>query len=173
MSLDTQIVLGPNASLSLGQAWAFMGLTVTMGLGIAAGFAVLGFWPVLPFAGLELAALGAALWASMRRNGYREVLCFDEREVRVEFGRLGQGPERQVRFPRGWTRATLEPGPTRLAPTRLVLSSAGRRVVVGRCLTDEERERLSARLRELLNPGMAVRPGVAGAGPAHELPLGD
>ena len=34
----------------------------------------MGFWPVVPFAGLEVGALGAAFWVSMRRNRYREVL---------------------------------------------------------------------------------------------------
>ena len=42
--------------------------------------------PVLPFAGLELGAVGWALAVSMRRNRYREVVSFGEERVRIEFG---------------------------------------------------------------------------------------
>src|SRR5262245_44660681 len=69
-----RVVIGPNASLSEAQAWAFMGWMCAVGFGIAAVFAARGYWPILPFAGLELAALGAALWVTQRRNRYREVI---------------------------------------------------------------------------------------------------
>ena len=38
-------------------------------LGIAAAFAALGAWLILPFAGLEALALGAAFWITARRAG--------------------------------------------------------------------------------------------------------
>ena len=173
MLQDAQIVIGPNASLSAGQAWVFMGLTAGLGLGIALGFAVLGFWPKLPFAGLELTALGVALWISIRRNAYREVLRFEPERIQIEYGTLGTGAARRIELPRHWTRVVLEAGSTRHAPTRLLLSSSGRRVEVGRCLTDEEREQLRARLRELLKPGWPISPTLRVSKSAHELPLGD
>lgn len=36
-------------------------------LGIAAAFAALGAWLILPFAGLEVLVLGAAFWLTARR----------------------------------------------------------------------------------------------------------
>jgi len=119
-------------------------------LGCAAYCTWLGFWPVLPFAGLELAAVGAALAVALRRNRYREVVSFAGARVTVEFGLAGRSVQAVVDFPRAWTRVWLERGSRRHQPTRLILGSSGQRVEIGRCLTDEEREQLVERFRSLL-----------------------
>ena len=145
-----RLVIGPNASLTPKQAAVFMGGMCMVGFGIAGVFALQGFWPVLPFAGLELAALGAALWISLQRNRYREVISFTDTAVRIEFGLVGRGAEAVVELPRAWTRVNLATGPYRNSPTRVVFEYCGQRVVIGRCLTDEEHESLAARIRQLL-----------------------
>ncbi len=150
---NTRIVIGPNASLSVRQALWFMGLMASVSLGIAGFFAVQGLWPILPFAGLELAALGAALAVVLRRNRYREVLSFDDETIRVEIGMIGQGVAGCIELSRTRTRVLLEHGPHRNSPTRLLLTDAGRRVEIAGCLTDEERERIAERARELIHPG--------------------
>jgi len=153
--VNTRLVIGPNASLTPRQALWFMASISVLGLGIAMVFTVLGFWLVLPFAGLELAALGAALWVSLRRNRYREVLCFEADQLAVEFGAVGVGVQQRIVWPRGWTRAFLERGAHRHDPLRLVLACSGQQLEIGRCLTDPEREQLCMRLKELLRPGWA------------------
>ena len=45
--------------------------------------ALQGFWPVLPFAGLEMAVLGWALKTSMDRRHHRETVTVSDDEVRV------------------------------------------------------------------------------------------
>ena len=169
--LNTRLVIGPNASLSERQACAVMGWMTALGLGIAGFFAALGFWPVLPFAGLELGALGAALWVSLRRNRYREVLTFDDQRVCIEFGIAGRGAQARVDLPRAWARVSLELGEYRNQPSRLLLAYGAQRVEIGRCLTDEEREALLSRIKKLLRP--AWHAGIAGTMSAAELPLGD
>lgn len=149
---ESRLVIGPNASLSVRQAWWFMGAISVPGIGIAALMASIGFWPVVPFVGLELAALGAALYVSMRRNGYREVIVIGPQRVCVEFGMLGRGVASSVDLQRGLTRVLLEPGGNRNAPSRLLLSSGGQVVCIGTCLTDDERRHLAARIRQLLTP---------------------
>ena len=160
---EARLVIGPNASLSARQAWLFMIVTAVVGLGIAFGMAAMGFWPVIPFAGLELGALAAALYVSVRRNAYREVIVIGPGSVRVEFGMLGRGAPTTVSLQRGPTRVLLEPGAHRHAPSRLLLSCGGRTVRLGACLTDDERGRLAARIRQLLTPAwstpLAVHPG--------------
>jgi uncharacterized membrane protein len=54
-----------------GLAKAFAGLAAAV-LSISVGFAMAGAWLVLPFAGLELLALGAAYLAYARRFGRQE-----------------------------------------------------------------------------------------------------
>lgn len=148
-------MIGPNASLTASQAVLFMVGISAVSLTIAIAFAILGFWPIVPLAGLELAALGVALYVSVRRNAYREVVTVGEQTVEVAFGRIGQGPQRTVDFPRPWTRVVLEPGATALAPTRLLLASGACRVEIGQCLTDEERAALAVRLKGVVRRGGA------------------
>ncbi len=171
--VETRLEIGPNAALSVRQAWLFLGVVAVMGMGVSAGFALLGFWLVLPFAGMELGALGAALYVSMRRNRYREVLVFGSRQLRVEFGELGRGAIRVIDLPRAATRVLVERGANPHAPTGLWLSCAGRRVRIGACLTDVERDRLAARIKQLLTPAWADARAGTGAGPADKLPLGE
>jgi uncharacterized membrane protein len=166
----TRLVIGPNASLSGAQAWGFLGLMALVGLGIAAMFAARGYWPILPFAGLELVALGAALWVTQRRNRYREVLSFTESAIRIEFGVIGHGAYATAELPRAWTKVSVCTGPYATSPSRLGLDYCGQRITIGRCLTDEERERLASRIRELLRP---ARVASRAAAPEKELSLGE
>lgn len=173
MFRETQLAVGPNASLTADQAWLFFGMTAALGCGIAGFMAWRGLWPVLPFAGLELGALAAALLVSVRRNAYREVIRISDDTLRIEFGRVGHGASAVVSLSRHWTRAVLEPGPNANAPTRLVLRSGAQEVEIANCLTDEEREQLQRRLQELLSPAWRVSPVAPAAGPEHELPFGE
>lgn len=151
--LCTHLVIGPNASLSQRQAWVFMCLLGTTSLAIGVFFALRGFWPILPFAGLELAAVGAALIYSLRRNAYREVVSFEASTISVVVGMAGGSRGARFSLPRSGTRVLVEAGPHRNSPTRLRLSCNGHAVELGRCLTDEERERIARRMRELIHPG--------------------
>ena len=56
-----------NCSISpAGLLWAFVALgSVTLAIGV--GFAMVGAWLILPFAGLEVVALGAAFVVHARR----------------------------------------------------------------------------------------------------------
>lgn len=168
--VNTRLVIGPNASMSVRQAVGFLVWVSAVSLAIGGFFAWRGFWPILPFAGLELAALAAALAVSLRRNRYREVVSFEDGSIRIEVGELGRGAGLEVRLERSLTRVLLEQGPYRSSPTRLVLSAAGQKLELGRCLTDAERERLAARMRELIHPGWRRRPaGTPGPAPADNI----
>jgi uncharacterized membrane protein len=151
-TVSTRLVIGPNASMSARQALAFFAGLCGICLGIAVVFAALGFWPVLPFAGAELVAVGVALAVVVRRNRYREVLWFDRDRVRVEFGVVGRGVRSHCEWPRSMTRVWLEHGPYPGSPAQLVLACGTQRRVIGGCLTDAEREALARRLKQLIDP---------------------
>ena len=92
-----QFVLRPNRSLS----WRslvrfFLGLFV-VSMSIAIGLALMGYWLVLPFSGLEMLALAAALYLVARRSHLAEVIRVTEDGVQIERG-CGQPTERR-RFP--------------------------------------------------------------------------
>lgn len=158
---STQIVIGPNASMTARAACILMAAASSASLSIAALFAIRGFWPVLPFAGLELAALAAAIWVSLRRNRYQEVIRFDAQMLHIECGVRGHGVHLRVDWPRSSTRVMCEP-PTRLNdPIQLQLVNAGCAIQLAACLTDEDKLKLATRLRELIHPGWISAPSTS------------
>ena len=149
--------------MNSGQALGFFAGMCLICLGIATAFALKGLWPVLPFAGLELLALGAALVVVQKRNRYREVLWFETDRVRVEFGVVGQGARSSCEWPRALARVWLEHGPHPSSPTQLVLACGAQWVTIGSCLTDDERAALARRVKELIHPAWVEAGTPAGA----------
>lgn len=60
------VVLKRNCSIAPRALLLVFALLAALALGIAAAFAALGAWLILPFAGLELLLLGAAFWLTAR-----------------------------------------------------------------------------------------------------------
>jgi uncharacterized membrane protein len=143
-----RIELVPNCSLSPQGARVFVGSLALVTFGVAGFFALQGFWPILPFAGIEIGLLAWAVRSSMRRGSEREVIVVSEDEVVIE-RRAPSGSRRTV-FPRHWARVTLRAPQPAQHPSRLLIESHGRACEVGRFLTEDERQRVAARLRSLV-----------------------
>jgi uncharacterized membrane protein len=80
------IVARPNQSASWrANLWLLLLLSIPV-LAIAIVFALLGAWLILPFAGLELLALGAALYRVSRKVQYRHVITVSDDSVYVDKG---------------------------------------------------------------------------------------
>jgi len=111
-------------------------------LAIGAGFAALGAWLILPFAGLEVLLLGAAFVLYARHAA-------DYEKVELESGRLtvevAEG-ERTARYQMDGARVSIEEG-------RIVLRDAKEELEVGRHLGAEARAELAAELEEKLIRG--------------------
>ncbi len=142
------IVIAPNCSLSVRGAVLFFLSLCAPCFGIAGLLTLLGFWPVLPFAGLEMLLLGAALRISLARRHHRQTIVVSESDVAVQStnGKLHS----EVVFPRHWAQVKLRRSTSRLHPSRLVIESHGRQCAVGDFLTEEERRGLHRKLMELI-----------------------
>ncbi len=146
--MEQRIELTPNCSLTSAAAALFFGVTCLFSLGFALIFVFQGFWPVLPFWALEMAALGLALQLSLRRGRYGQtVLITDSQVSLVTRSRRGEAKQE---FARHWAKVKLRSPRTRLYPSRLMLESHGCAFEVGSFLTEEERRRLATRLRQLV-----------------------
>ena len=117
-------------------------------LGIGMLFALYGYWPVLPFAGLEVIVLGIAFYRCLSRSQLREVVTVGSEVVSVEKGR--QQPQQRWECPRAWARVVLEHAPIAWYPRRLMVAFQGRRVEIGQFLNEEERGVLADELRQAL-----------------------
>ncbi|MEM9384236.1 MAG: DUF2244 domain-containing protein [Pseudomonadota bacterium] len=146
----TSLVISGNNSLTARDSLLFYGSVLGMTTLISGGWALLGYWPVLPFAGFELALLGSALFLMHRRASYRELVVISPQEVRLERGRPR---DREVlEWPSPWTRVELAaasaPGSRRRS--QLLIVSSGKRTEIAAMITEQERRALHKRLRELL-----------------------
>lgn len=107
-----------------------------------------GFWPVLPFAGLEMLVLGWALAISLRNRHVVQRLAISDNEI--QFDALSAGSVEHLVFPRQWAKVTLRAPHSALHPSRLLIESHGRACEIGRFLTEEERRGLAVRLKQLM-----------------------
>lgn len=142
---DCCVVIRPNCSLSWQRTVAvYCGICV-VSLTIALGFALLGFWLILPFAGLELIALAVAFYHCAACAHRREVISIQGGTVAIMRGL--HRPEESIQMQRAWANVELAEPQQRGYPARLLICSHGRKVEVGHCLNDKERRQLAVDLR--------------------------
>ena len=120
-------------------------------LGIGIVFALHGYWPVLPFAGLEVIVLGAAFYLCLSRSQLREVVTVSAERVTVEKGR--RLPEQHWECPRAWARVIMERSPIVWYPSRLSVVFQGRGIEIGRFLNEMDRQCLAAELQGVIRQG--------------------
>jgi uncharacterized membrane protein len=143
-----RIEIAPNCSLTpRGALWFFLGICA-VSFGIAGALALQGFWPVLPFAGLEMLLLGWALSVSLARRHQGETIVITDEGVDITTH--ARRTAAHAVFPRHWARVRLRAGFSPLHPSRLTIESQGRHCEIGSFLTEPERRALAARLARLI-----------------------
>ncbi len=149
-------VLKRNCSLRPGQLGVFYLSLCVVSLGIAGFFWSRGVRLVMPFAWIELLAVGAALLVYARHAADRERVELTPDRLTVE--RWHGGREERTVFATDRVRVS-GAGP---GEPLIVLSAQGRQVNVGRFVRPELRKQLAEEFKSTLRWG-ASRPG-AGAG---------
>lgn len=112
-------------------------------LAVAGGFALLGAWPVAPFAGLECVALWFAYRWLQRHDGDFESITIGADSVIVE--RNDGGRVMRNKLGRHWAQVMIDVGP--VGDRRLLLRSHGREVEIGTLLPDAAKLSLAKQLR--------------------------
>lgn len=120
-------------------------------LGAATGFALLGAWPILPLAGLELLALGLALYYVNWKLQYRQVITLSECTVRIDKGYYL--PSRSWQLDRAGAALAVTPEKHPWDGPGLMLHSASEAIPVGEFLNREEALSLLGLLRSELRIG--------------------
>ena len=133
-----------NCSVTPAQlGWLYASLCVVT-LGIGTFFWFQGAVLILPFAWLELAAVGAAFVVYARHAADREHILLSGRRLVVELEHAGR--LQRAEFNRDWVR--VEPAVDDLS--LIEVSGQGRRVIVGRYLRPELRPQLAREIRRAL-----------------------
>jgi uncharacterized membrane protein len=133
-----------NNSLSSAGRRLVFAFILTVSFGIAVGFSVVfGAWPIMPFAGIEMAVLYVAFRYVDRHAGDYERITIRGDSVAVE---VREGTDvAHFELNRCWAQVVCEQEGARLA-----LRSHGREIEVGRHLCDEQRLEMARGLaREL------------------------
>ena len=138
-----RIVIRPNRSMTWEQTKIVYLCIASYSLAIAGALAIMGFWPVLPFAGGEIAMLGIAFYVNALAGTSVQVVTVGGDVVKVEKER--PGPRCEWMFHRAWAQVGFDGSDGRRS-RRLVVRSHGNEVVLGEFLTEPERERLAATL---------------------------
>ena len=142
-------ILKPDRSLDWRGNLRFYGMISLISLCIAFWFTWLGAWVILPFAGLELAALGVALYMVSATGLDRETILIQGDHLEICKGR--RQVESTTRLHRCWARVRLEPSGHSWYPNRLIIRSHGKGTEIGSFLAGDEKERLASELKRSLN----------------------
>lgn len=125
----------------------FFLVTAALSALIASAWAAMGAWWVIPFAGLEMTALGLAFIAYGRRVGDFERILLNDDRLLVEV--CERARVRRYEFVPAWARVEMRRTGMR---SEVIVRSHDREVAVGRYLDEGGREKLArelaVRLRE-------------------------
>lgn len=135
-----RIVITPNRSISWPRLVRIYIFTCFASFSIALLFTFFGFWIVLPFSGLEMLALGGALYLTNRKVFRQEVISSINGRVKIEKG--CQYPEESWEFDKHWLQLNIQKAVDMHEKTRLYLGSHGKYVEVGSFLEESEKESL-------------------------------
>jgi uncharacterized membrane protein len=119
---------------------------------IGCGFAAIGLWPILPFAGLEIGALATALYYVSWKLQQRHVLRFREGGVTLEKGVYY--PRFTWRFARDAVSLSVEVQPHPWDPLKIFLCSRGEEIPLGNFLNKDDSKKLLALLQQ---QGLSIR----------------
>ena len=147
--LEKTIMVMPNRAMSWQHIMMFYFVITVVTLSIAINFYIQGLTLILPFAGLEIVALGAVLYISAWRSNIKEVVSVTEEKIKIEIGR--NTPEKVYEFDKAWAKIVLEKSWNNWYPSRLLLRSHGKQIELGKFLNEQERQCLEVELKKVIN----------------------
>lgn len=150
------VVIRPNRSASIRGLKVLIFVLSGFSFVVGLGFFLLGAWPVVPFLGLDVLLLAAALRFNLFASKAYEAISLTAKALTVR--RVNHwGTQTNVSFQPNWLQVNIEVPPQRWSP--LELRSHGRSMVIGAFLLPEERLQLANSLRRELD--RVTRPGLA------------
>lgn len=145
------IIARPNCSASWRSNLLVLLALAIPSLGAGIGFALLGAWPILPLAGLEMLALGSALYYVNWKLQYRHVITLSSDSVCIDKGFYA--PRQSWKFPRQGIGLAIVPERHPWEGPELALQGTGESVSVGEFLNREDSLKLAAMLRREMRVG--------------------
>lgn len=117
-------------------------------MGVAIAMASFGLWMVIPFAGLEIIAIVACLYLTLKRLSRQEVITVGAEAIKLEWGY--SRPDVTVNLPRRWSQLSYHCKESEFEMGELSLSANGQRYALGTCLNKKEKKALYGELQSAL-----------------------
>lgn len=149
LTYPAQFVVQQNHSMSWRGNKLFLLSLAVLSFGIAAIFAYMGLWLILPFAGLEILALTFGLYYCSLRCKDREVITVTNDSLLIERGR--DKPKERWQFQRAWTHLELKQALQPSHTSQLLVRSKGEELEIARYLTNKDKKTLADSLTVALN----------------------
>lgn len=116
---------------------------------IAFAFAWQGLWLILPFAGIEMLALGLALYWCMNKLSRVETITVSDGDVSVS-ARQRNRELMHYTFTEPWPRATVFSPVSAIQKQRLWLRGSKSKIEIGAFLDDREKVRLASAINRAI-----------------------
>ncbi len=139
-----KVTFKPNSALSAASKQKVVILLTVIPCVIGIAFCFLGAWLVLPFVGLEIAALAYAFYYVNQHETDYETIIIDADSLMVERC-VGENVSQQVINPY-WVRVVQHELPN--GELHLYLQSHGKEIEIGSYLTRKQRELLAGQLKQ-------------------------
>ena len=139
-----RVIFKPNSALSAISKKRVIILLTVIPSAIGMAFCFLGAWPILPFVGLEIAALAYAFFYINKHEADYESISIEGDNLVIERC-LGENVSQHVINPY-WVKVVQHELPN--GELHLYLQSHGKKIEVGRYLTRKQRELLAKQLKQ-------------------------
>lgn len=139
-----------NQSLSLRGNQIFFLLTLCVSCAIALAFAWQGLWLVLPFTGIEMLALGLALYFCLNRLSRVETITISDKDIEVCVRQRNKVEQKHL-FPKAWTRVSVFPSSTIKQEKQLWLGINKLKMEIGASLSEREKLQLARAINSAIH----------------------
>ncbi len=139
------IVAEPNRSATWETNKIVLILMCCVSGAIAIGFTLLGAWPILPFAGLEMMALGSALYYVCWKLRYRHVITLEQDVVRIQKGHYY--PKKEWEIAKDEAKLSIVPESHPWDGPAITLYSKGEEISLGEFLNRDDTLELLSHLK--------------------------
>lgn len=149
---DQLLIVQPNCSASWQQNRRLLLLLTAWILLVSISFALAGAWVIIPFAGLEIAALAATLYYACWKLHHRHVIRFDDQQIIIEKGVYY--PKQRWVLPQNKTFLSVQLPTQQQGSKKLFICSDQAVIAVGDFLNKSDSEQL---ITQLKNRGLMTR----------------
>jgi len=137
---NSTLLLHPNKSMSWETNKKILAAMFVVNIMIGIGFAMIGAWLILPFAGLEIALVGLGMYYVCWKLNFKEIITIEAESLTLQKGVYY--PKQTWHWQKSQTSLIKQPSSYRMSAPKLFLQHLNETVEVGDFLNRKEKKKL-------------------------------